>query len=282
MAACGDDGTSAPADSAAPSTVPSVSSEPTTSDTTDSTEPQVTDPPTTTAATTAPTSSAASTAPPAAAGWTATDFVPGAFEVGYSGNWEGGDGPSPAAPTGTEPPADGYYIASAVEPWDPDQPDELSVRIQRLEWCSALPDGCQYMEPTEMNLDPSWQLDLDLPLDETTDVVVFGFSCWDVDERKEATGVELAELFSAYAADYDVALAVAAAPTGGFVGEETICPGGMAGPLRYVHDDAPVLLMQTASRGEDGPLRASDLVRLAGVQYTDGNPLFYFYAGFMS
>jgi hypothetical protein len=239
---------------------------------------------------------AATTEPPPTAGWTATDFVPGAFEVGYSGNWEGGDGPSPAAPTDGEPPADGYYIATVREPWDPERPDQLPVRIQRLELCSVLPDGCQYMEPNEMNVDPSWQLDLDLPLDATTEVVVFGFSCWDVDERKQATGVELVDLFSAYTADYesaiepqltgttadhDVALAVAAAPTGGFVGEETVCPDGMAGPLRYVHDDAPVLLLQTVS-GPRGPLAATDLVRLAGVRYTDGTPLFYFYAGFSS
>ncbi|MET0908867.1 MAG: hypothetical protein ABWZ99_05305, partial [Ilumatobacteraceae bacterium] len=109
--------------------------------------------------------------------------------------------------------------------------------------------------------------------------------------------VELADLFAAYSADYataiapqltgtnsdyEVALAVAAAPTGGFVGEEAICPGGMAGPLRFVHDDAPVLLLQTINDWEGGPLDATDLVRLAGVEYVDGAPLFYFYAGFMS
>ena len=44
-------------------------------------------------------------------GWTDSDFVPGAAIQGYSGNWWGEAGPSPAAPTGTNPPADGWYVA---------------------------------------------------------------------------------------------------------------------------------------------------------------------------
>jgi hypothetical protein len=308
VAACGDDGGDASDNASATSAPSPLSVASTPAPTTEATDPPSTPPsdpddtepvdseaPSTAVSTTSPDSPTST--PPPAAGWTASEFVPGAFEVGYSGNWEGGDGPSPAAPTDGEPPADGYYIATVREPWDPQDPDELAVRIQRLEFCSVLPDGCTYMEPNEMNLDPTWQLDLDVPLDATTDVVVFGFSCWDVPERKQATGVELADLFTAYTADYesaiapqltgstadhDVALAVAAAPTGGFVGEETMCPGGMAGPLRYVHGEAPVLLLQTVTDGDRGPLDATDLVRLAGVQYTDGAPLFYFYAGFMS
>ena len=56
----------------------------------------------------------------------------------------------------------------------------------------------------------------------------------------------------------------------------------MAGPLRYVHEDAPVLLLQTVTDWDGGPLDATDLVQLNGVQFTDGVPLFYFYAGFYS
>jgi len=117
------------------------------------------------------------------------------------------------------------------------------------------------------------------------------------DLPRKLTVDELAELFSAYTADYqsviapeltgaanslDVALDVAAAPAGGFVGEETVCPGGMAGPLRYVHEDAPVLLLQTVTDFDGGSLDATELVQLDGVQFTNGAPRFYFYAGFYS
>ena len=283
-----------PATSAATSTNPST--EPTTSVplTTEPTTPPTTESvPTTSPATSPPTTEAPS------GGWVVSNFVPAASLQGYSGNWAGESGPSPAAPAEGEVPADGFYVGTVLEPWSPEQPDHLSVRIQRLEWCAELADGCEYMgtDVEEMNLDPSWQLDVDVPLDATTNVVVQGFLCWDGPEQKKATGHELMELFEAYTADYesviaprlgeptadfDVMTEVAAAPEGGFVGEEELCPGGMAGPLRYVHDDAPVLLLQTVRDWEGGPLDATDLVQLSGVQYTDGVPLFYFYAGFYS
>jgi len=196
-------------------------------------------------------------------------------------------------------PADGYYVATVLEPWSPDDPDHLSVRIQRLEWCDDLPEGCEYTEEgvDEMNIDPSWQLDIDVPLDASTGVVVQGFLCWDAPEQEQGTGNELVDLFGAYTTDYesviepklsgatnsnDVAFAVAASPEAGFVGEETLCPGGMAGPLRYVHKDAPVLLLQTVTDLDGGSLDATELVQLNGVQFTEGVPLFYFYAGFYS
>jgi hypothetical protein len=305
VAACGGDDEDEPQAATAPSapTVPATNAA-------TSTNP-ATEPPTTSAAPTAeptapPTTESVSTtsratAPPTteapSGGWVVSNFVPAASLQGYSGNWAGDSGPSPAAPAEGEMPADGFYVGTVLAPWSPEQPDHLSVRIQRLEWCTELPDGCEYMEPEEMNLDLSWQLDVEVPLDTTTNVVVQGFLCWDGPEQKQATGHELMELFEAYTADYesviaprlgeptadfDVMTEVAAAPEGGFVGEEELCPGGMAGPLRYVHDDAPVLLLQTVTDWERGPLDATDLVRLSGVQYTDGVPLFYFYAGFYS
>jgi hypothetical protein len=229
----------------------------------------------------------------------ASSFVPGASYQAYSGNWAGEAGPSPAAPPDGEPPADGYYVATLLEPWSPERPDRLSIRIQRLEWCRDLPEGCEYTDEgvEEMNVDRSWQLDLDVPLDDTIAVVVQGFRCWDAPEQKQASGTQLVDLFSAYTASYqsiiepklgsstaghDVAVEVAAQPAGGFVGEEALCPGGMAGPLRYVHEDAPVLLLQTVTDSDQGSLDATELVQLHGVQFTDGVPLFYFYAGFYS
>ena len=314
LAACGSDSASSDSvvdtDPTATASPPSPSTEVATSVV--ATEPDSTDPPPSEPASTDPetTDPETTAAPPttiASAGWVESDFVPGAALQGYSGNWAGDGGPSPAAPADGDTPADGYYVASVIEPWDPSNPDELSVRIERLELCTDLPDGCDNMDdPTEMNLDPAWQLDLDVPLDATTDVIVAGFACWGTgDERtreqKQATGVELADLFTAYTADYDVAIRpdlaggpgdyelaqqVAASPTGGFVGEATLCPDdadvGGAGPLRYVHDDAPVLLLQTVTDWDGGPLDATDLVRLNGVQYTDGVPTYYFYAGFYS
>ncbi len=303
MAACGSDGaTTSPADDSAPATVDTVAPVGSAPDTT---EPTTTDPVTTTGSTTTVpvVTEPSSTEPPTSvaeppAGWAASNFVPGASVLGYSGNWAGEGGPSPAAPVDGAPPADGYYVASLREPWTPEQPDVLAVRVERLDWCTDLPDGCAQMEPDEMNIDPSWHLDLDVPLDGTTDVIVQGFRCWNDDQQKQATGTELRELFEAYTADYtaliapqltgttadwEVANAVAAAPSGGFVGEESICgPDSLAGVLRYVHDPAPVLLLQTVTDWDGGPLDATDLVQLDGVQYTDGTPVFYFYAGFYS
>jgi len=296
LAACGgdDDEPEAAATTPPPTTVPATEAPSTT--TAPTTPPTVasTTPPTAAPATSAP----ATTAPPVT-GWAQSDFVPGASYQAYSGNWEGDAGPSPAAPADGATPADGYYVATVIEPWSPTDPGHLSVRIERLELCSDLPEGCEDMEEgvDEMNIDPSWHLDMDVPLDESTTVVVQGFLCWDGPEQKQATGAELGDLFGAYTADYqsyvepqlagaensyDVALAIADNPVGGFVGEETVCPGGMAGPLRYVHADAPVLLLQTVTDFDGGSLDATELVQLNGVQFTGGVPLFYFYAGFYS
>jgi hypothetical protein len=298
LAACGgdDDEPNAAATTPAATTV-------TTSEAPATTPPATTPPATTTPVTTATPTSAPATSAPATTGapataWIDSTFVPGASLQGYSGNWEGDAGPSPAAPADGERPADGYYVATVIEPWSPAD-DHLSVRIQRLESCDDLPDGCEYTDDgvDAMNIDPSWQLDMDVPLDPTTDVVVQGFRCWDAPEQKQGTGNELAALFDAYTTDYqsviapklseaansyDVALAVAADPAGGFVGEESVCPGGMAGPLRYVHADAPVLLLQTVTDPDGGSLDATELIQLDGVQFTNGVPLFYFYAGFYS
>ena len=173
------------------------------------------------------------------------------------------------------------------------------MRIQRLEWCTTLPDGCEYTEEgvDEMNIDSSWHLDMDVPLNSSTIVFVQGFLCWDAPEQKTGPGSDLAELFGAYTSDYqsiiepklagaansyDVALEVASAPAGGFVGEETVCPGGMAGPLRYMYDDAPALLLQTVTDADGNSLDATELVQIQGVQFIYGVPRFYFYAGFYS
>ncbi len=304
IVACGDDDSTSTADSTTPSVQPSTSGQSSTTDPpvpTDS-EPSPTDATTPTTSSTADTSTsiAPTTSRAPTSGWTASDFVPAASVMGYSGNWAGLGGPSPAAPPPGQAPSDGYYVARLLEPWIPGA-DSLAIRVERLELCTVLPDGCEYMEADEMNVDPTWQLDLDVPLDGTTTVIVQGFRCWDESQQKQATGAELADLFEAYTADYatvfaprlapppdggtanwELAQQVAASPAGGFVGEQSLCPDALAGPLRYVHEDAPVLLMQTVTDGDGGTLDATELVGLDGVQFTDGVPVFYYYAGFYS
>jgi len=270
-------------------------------------------PPTTAGATTAPATAPASTAPPTTAGpattppavgpgWETSDFVPAASVQGYSGNWWGeGDARSPAAPTDpSAPPADGYYVATLLTPWKPGD-TTLRVKVQRLDLCTALPAGScnESDDPSELGLDPAWSRELDVPLDAGTNVVVTGYKCGEGREVKSASGSELVDLFEAYTADYQAAVAplletadnpwdvgqvVAAAPSGGFVGEADMCGDAMvmAGYLRYVHDDAPVLLLQTVTDWDGGPLDATDLIGLQGVQYEAGVPTFYFYAGFYS
>ncbi|HUF97961.1 MAG TPA: hypothetical protein VMM60_07500 [Ilumatobacter sp.] len=269
--------------------------------------------PTTTGPSTSPTSTSPTTTVPATTvvddptGWMQSDFQPAAYVLGYSGNWDGP--PSPAAPNElSETPGDGFYAASLIEPWEPGD-TTLRVRVQRLEYCTLIPGGCDYYEEgsNELNLDPTWQLVLDVRLDSTSSVVVTGFSCFAAAaaETKRATGADLADLFTSFAADYETAIlpsvlqgvpshevaeAVAAAPTGGFVGEVDHCgegDNGFAGPLRYVHEDAPVLLLQTVTgwneeTDEPEPMQPTDLIGLQGVEYIDGVPTFYFYAGFYS
>ncbi|HRE02029.1 MAG TPA: hypothetical protein PLV68_12075, partial [Ilumatobacteraceae bacterium] len=61
----------------------------------------------------------------------------------------------------------------------------------------------------EQGIDPAWSLDLNVPLDTTSRVVVRGFACGgddngdDENAAKVASGFELAELFEAYNADYN-------------------------------------------------------------------------------
>jgi len=113
-------------------------------------------------------------------------------------------------------------------------------------------------------------------------VIAFGGGVGSVHAYTTDYRTVVAPKLGAPTAGWDVAQEIAAAPEGGFVGEQAFCPDGGAGPLRYVHEDAPVLLLQTVTDWDGGELDATDLVRLNGVQFTDGVPLFYFYAGFYS
>ncbi len=283
-------------------TVPVTTAEPTSTTTPPTVAPATSSPATTEApaTTTAPT-----TGPVATVSWESSDFAPSNFVIGYSGNWDGE--PSPPAPADpSQPPADGYYVALLAAPWEPGD-TSLAMSIHRLEYCADLPDGCGVADEVsnETNLDPAWSLELDVPLDSTTTVVVQGFSCWDQQgaETKQTTGDGLLELFRSFAADYDAAIlprfldgeddydiaaSIAVEPVGGFVAEQEFCEEeNFAGPLRYVHGEAPVLLLQTLRtwRGESDssvPLSPTDLIGLQGVRYTNGVPTFYFYAGFYS
>jgi hypothetical protein len=224
---------------------------------------------------------------------------------GYSGNWCCDDARSPAWPADpAAPPADGFYAASLTQPWVPGDA-VLRVRVQRLDPCSVLPaDTCNLNDdPHEMGLDPNGVRDLEVPLDGSTGVVVSGFDCASSDpvdrQNKLGTGAGLRELWEAYTTDYAAVIAplVAAGadlyadpqPFGGgsgdgFITEADACPPEMVGggPLRYVHGDAPMLLLQTVVDPEGAALDAHELVRLTGVWYAGGSPTFTFYAGFYS
>lgn len=278
------------------------------------------------ATTTVPSTAAADTTTVTATGWVISDDYPSAVIQGYSGNWWGeGIGRSPAAPSdASRPVADGTYAVSLLSPWSPGDVD-LRVRIQRLEWCSNLPaDVCGEDGTDELGADPSWQLDLDVPLDDTTQVVVQGFDCrlfsGDAsgelvnEQNKAGTGTDLLELFESFTTDYERVLRpylntdywsdsatlrtdIESMPDpGGFRTGRQVCPDvpdadidyDPSGILRYVHGDAPVLLLQSiegwnnSNPDVDAPLLATDLVRVVGVDYNDGQPTFFFYAGFLS
>ena len=235
---------------------------------------------------------------------------------GHSGNWAGdGDARSPDWPGDpAATPADGFYSASLTAPWAPGD-TVLRVRVQRLDLCTVLPaDTCfPSTDPAELGADPSGSREIEVPLDASTRVVVTGFDCFDSepassapasapanDQNKVGRGTQLRELFEAYAADYASVIdpplmagvdlyanpeQFAGGSDDGFVTEAEICPdpaSGNGGPLRYLHADAPVLLLQSVVDWEGGALDAHELVQLNGVWYAGGSPIFMFYAGFYS
>lgn len=255
-----------------------------------------TDAPTTTAEPT--TTAAPTTALPPAAAWTPTTFDVPASVQGYSGNWC--CTPSPPVGEVGEPPADGYYAAKFLTPWMPGAPT-VTIRIERLENCPALPAGTCYENDSEpeQGIDPSWTLDITRPLEAGMSVIVRGFGCFDTDEVAAGDGSALADLFESFSADYataiaprlaefpntyDLGLAIAQQPTNGFVGTEQVCgpDGAGAGVLLYEHPPAPTLLLQVLTDWDGDTLDATELIHLEGVQYTGGVPTFYFYAGFYS
>lgn len=255
--------------------------------------------PPTAAPTTVGTTAAPTTAPSPTTGWSPTELTPGAAIQGYSGNWCCDDARSPEWPSDpAAPPADGFYAASLTEPWKPGD-TTLQIRVQRLELCGTLPaDTCQLNDdPHEMGADPDRPRDLVVPLDATTRVVVAGFACWNEQQNELGTGAELGELFTAFSADYAAVIEpllesgadpytspepFAGGSDDGFVGEAEVCPEGGAGPLRFVHGEAPVLLLQSVRDWDGNSLDADELVHLSGVWYSGGTPTFMFYAGFSS
>lgn len=233
---------------------------------------------------------------------------------GYSGNWAGqASPPAPADPDAT--PTDGFYSATLLGPWAPGD-TVLRVRIERLERCTALPaDTCFVSDdPDELGIDPTWSLDVDVPLDANTRVVVAGFDCPDpapttdpntgaeIDQQNRlGSGADLKELFEAYTADYATAIVppleagvdlyaepdeYAGTPDDGFVTATEACPNTENalgwGPLRYVHGAAPVLLVHSVVDWEGLQFDATDLVVLTGVWFDRGTPTYTFYAGFYS
>ena len=264
----------------------------------------------------APTGAPTTAAPPRPTSWASTDLVPAAAIQGYSGNWCCADARSPAWPGDPgAPPADGFYALTLTQPWAPGA-TSLNFRVQRLELCSALPaDACHLNDdPEEMGPDPDRPLDLVVPLDDTTRVVVAGFKCW-VDssapvasdgsrgpaggQNKLGTGADLGDLFETFAADYAAVIApllgtgadpytnpeqFAGTFDDGFVPETGVCSAesGGAGPLRFAHGDAPMLLLQSVVDSDGNSLEPHELVQPAGVWYSGGTPTFMFYAGFFS
>lgn len=307
-------GTEQVTSSTAPLPGPSTTSAPTTNPpTTAAPATTPTLPPTTPPAPPAPTTLPPTTAPVAPTGWRATSIRPGASVQGHSGNWAGIA--SPAAPTvAGELPTDGFYSATLLGPWTPGA-TVLRVRIERLAPCTELPvDTCSpSTDPAELGIDPTWAVDVDVPLDAGTRVVVAGFDCWEAtpttdpntgaqldDQNRLGSGADLAALFEAYTADYSAAILplfgsgadpysnpdeFAGTPTDGLVTESEACPngvGGSAGPLRYASGNAPVLLLQSVVDWDGQPLDATDLVQLTGVWFDEGMPTYTFFASFTS
>lgn len=277
--------------------------------------PLVTTVPPVPATTPAPTTAAPTTVPPAPTVWSSTDLRPRAFVQGYSGNWWGdGDARSPAWPDDpAATPADGFYATTLVQPWAPGDAF-LQVRISRLDLCTVLPaDTCNLSDdPSEMGADPDRPRDVQVPLDGTTRVVVAGFDCFDMvpttdpnttelddDQNKLATGTALRDLMESYTAEFaavvqpaiDAGLDLyadpapfAGGPDDGFLTEAEVCTAGQSsgGPLRYRSGDAPVLLLQSVTDAEGGPLDATELLQTVGVWFAGGSPIYLFSAGFSS
>jgi hypothetical protein len=262
--------------------------------------------PTTTALTTAaPTTWASTTAAPtttvAAGGWTIGDppadnpFSP-CCESPFSG------APSPTLPTdaATALP-DGLYVAVANGPWDPVTPTKLAVTIKRIERCKILGDaGCDQgpdFSDTDMGIAPAPVRTATITLDSSLKVLLGGYHDCDA-QFGSGTGADLAELLTAFAADYDelilpqvtapnaddaaIAKAIEASPSHGFVPNKDQC-GGL---LEYHDGSAPSLLLQTLTNFQPDttttPLSATDLLRPVTLRVQGGTLTLAVYAGFYS
>jgi hypothetical protein len=204
--------------------------------------------------------------------------------------------PSPPLPADGGPLLDGEYYIRAE--WPAEIGDVIELEVYRFESCSELPEGtCEVPEdPEALGVDRSYYVALTVPLDDSTGVVLSGFSGLRGDSIVTAamgTGTALAHLAQAVEQAYadvfaarldagefapDIVDDVRAHPVAGFG------PAEGAEGVVYEAYGAPPLLFQSpfAYTEPPSPIRGSDVLYLTSLSIADGRPTLYVYAGFYS
>jgi hypothetical protein len=238
-----------------------------------------------------------------------TDSLPSAAYPPFTdANWSGA--PSPAfPPSASAPLLPGIY--RAVRTTGETSTDRISMKVQRFESCTDIPDACVLLEgeeiaPEDLGVVANPSRQLTLPLDAAVDVGVSGIDC-QADTRL-AGGTELAALMQQFDDDYAAAIAtvppadlraadvdrITAAlvdsPSGRFEIPECFQNLFPPGTMRWRGDAGPGVLMQSPlavdpATGELGvPASASSAwLRLTAIEIAgSGTPTLYFDAGFVA
>jgi hypothetical protein len=267
----------------------------------ESTEPSTTLPSTTTPTTT-PTTAPPTTPPPTTAapvpnvplvpaGWTSTQMPQQAYPKLTESNLSGT--PSPTILDYSAPVPDGLYPTGYVS----QNGATVTLDLFRFESCQILGMGpCDEgpYAPDDVGISDVVVGTVDIPLDATTTVVMAGWECGEV--VAQGNGADLATLYAALAADYEVAFgaglaagtdpydmmtSVNANPVARFGPPPAACNDGYS--LQWRFEGAPPALVQWAFDWDTGG-RADPAALLipSAIAVNGDSATIYIYAGFFS
>ncbi len=256
-------------------------------------------PPFTTTPSTAPSTatSVADTSAPPQTGWQVVDIerVDGQVAPPCCGaDWYGE--PSPPLPADGAPLLDGDYFVRVEWPADPTQP--LELHLYRFESCSALPEGScdDPSDPTGMGIDETTYSKMEVALDTSLRVVLFGFRGLDSTSPASAgSGADLAEIAAAVEEAYAqvfIARAEAGESAEAIIADVRANPVAGFGPaddgsetsVQFELGTAPPLLFQAPFEYTEPPTpgRGTDVLHITSVGVRDGVMTLFVYAGFYS
>ncbi len=188
------------------------------------------------------------------AGWYPAEFIEQAVVPLFGLNWQGV--PSPVISDSQAPLPDGVYSVRYLA----NDAASITIELHRFESCNLLQDWpCEEGPYTAADLGVLDVAEgtITLPLDASIGVVIRGQNC--AEEIGQGNGADLAALYAAIAADYDVAFgaglaagtdpndmvaALGANPTTGFGIVDAACAGAYGNSVVWKYDGAPTIFVQ--------------------------------------